>query len=95
MTSEKETPSTHVTVDMAQLASLIASTVKQVLDSQHGNTSQESLGETIGKSVAEGMAKHSRPKVSFARMVHLSRGRLGLTACEPNVISYQIRRLIF
>jgi len=69
MTSEKETPSTHVTVDMAQLASLIASTVKQVLDSQHGNASQKSLGETIGKSVAEGMAKHSRPKVSFGQYI--------------------------
>ena len=69
MASDKDTPTSTVTVDMAQLAALIAATVKQTLDSQRGNASEDSLGQTIGQAVAEGMAKHSRPKVPYGTYI--------------------------
>jgi hypothetical protein len=75
MASDKETPSTTVTVDMAQLAALIAATVKQTLDSQRGNATDDNLGQTIGQAVADGMAKHTRPKVpygTYIKRVHSS-----------------------
>ena len=70
MASDKETtPSTTVTIDMAQLAALIAATVKQTLDSQRGNANDDSLGQTIGQAVADGMAKHTRPKVPYGHYI--------------------------
>ncbi len=69
MASDKETTPSTVTIDMAQLATLIAATVKQTLDSQRGNASDDSLGQTIGQAVADGMAKHTRPKVPYGTYI--------------------------
>lgn len=63
------TPPGNISVNMEQLASLIAATVKQTLDSQRGNATDDSLGQTIGQAVADGMAKHTRPKVSFGNYI--------------------------
>lgn len=84
MASEKETPSTQVTVDMAQLTQLIAASVAQVLKSQKDDLNQDGLGESIGNAVAAGMAKHSRPKVSYGQYIQHLHSALHTDPKFPN-----------
>ena len=58
-------PSQPITIDVAQLTQLIAASVAQAIKAN----GDDNLGQTIGQAVADGMAKHTRPKVSYGNYV--------------------------